>query len=111
MQVRAAGLRPAVKALASGAHYGSADQLPKVAGVDGVGLLDNGAGVYFVTARPPYGTCRWVTSPLLKPSCSGLSSVKTAWWPQRPRTRLERGTGNERLASALSWLIGGIGSR
>ena len=55
MQVRAAGLRPAVKALASGAHYGSADQLPKVAGVDGVGLLDNGAGVYFVTARPPYG--------------------------------------------------------
>jgi hypothetical protein len=42
--------------------------------------------------------------------CSRLSSVKTAWWPQRPRTRLERGTGNERLASALSWLIGGIGS-
>lgn len=56
VQVRAAGLHPAVKALASGAHYGSADQLPKVAGVDGVGLLENGARVYFVTARPPYGT-------------------------------------------------------
>ncbi len=36
-----------------------------------------------------------------------LPSVKAAWWPQRHRTRVERGTGNERLGSALSWLIGG----
>jgi Zn-dependent alcohol dehydrogenase len=35
VQVGAAGLHPVVKALASGAHYGSADQLPKVAGVSG----------------------------------------------------------------------------
>jgi NADPH:quinone reductase-like Zn-dependent oxidoreductase len=57
VQVRAAGLHPVVKALASGAHYGSADQpLPQVAGVDGVGLLENGARVYFGYARPPYGS-------------------------------------------------------
>ena len=30
-----------------------------------------------------------------------LPSVKAAWWPQRHRTRVERGTGNERLGSAM----------
>jgi hypothetical protein len=43
------------------------------------------------------------------PACD-LPSVKAAWWPQRHRTRVERGTGNERLDSALARLIGGIGS-
>ena len=40
VQVRAAGLHPTVKALASGAHYGSTDTLPLIPGVDGVGRLD-----------------------------------------------------------------------
>ena len=56
VQVRAAGLHPIVKALASGAHYGSSDALPLIPGVDGVGRLDDGTRVYFGMARPPYGT-------------------------------------------------------
>jgi NADPH:quinone reductase-like Zn-dependent oxidoreductase len=56
VQVRAAGLHPIVKALASGAHYGSTDTLPLIPGVDSVGRLDDGTRVYFGMARPPYGT-------------------------------------------------------
>jgi NADPH:quinone reductase-like Zn-dependent oxidoreductase len=56
VQVAAAGLHPVVKALASGAHYGSSEQLPLVPGVDGVGRLHDGTRVYFGGARPPYGT-------------------------------------------------------
>lgn len=54
-QVRAAGLHPVVEALASGATTSSADQLPLVAGVDGVGLVEDGNRVYFGTW--------WLTDP------------------------------------------------
>ena len=53
--MRAAGLHPIVKALASGQHYASGGQLPAVAGIDGVGDL-NGRLVFCFSARPPYGT-------------------------------------------------------
>ena len=56
LQVRAAGLHPIVKALASGSHYASGNQVPFVPGVDGVGLLDDGSRVYFGFARKPWGT-------------------------------------------------------
>ncbi len=54
--VRAAGLHPVVRAMASGAHYASANVLPLIPGVDGVGSLDDGTRVYFGLPRPPYGT-------------------------------------------------------
>lgn len=54
--VTAAGLHPIVKALAAGAHYGSAGSLPFVPGVDGVGRLDDGTRVYFGVSRAPFGT-------------------------------------------------------
>lgn len=54
--VKAAGLHPIVKALANGTHYGSPGVLPFIAGVDGVGHLDNGTRVYFGSARSPFGT-------------------------------------------------------
>jgi NADPH:quinone reductase-like Zn-dependent oxidoreductase len=54
--VTAAGLHPIVKALAAGTHYGSAGELPFVAGVDGVGRLDDGTRVYFGVSRSPFGT-------------------------------------------------------
>ena len=54
--VTAAGLHPIVKALAKGTHYGSSGELPFVAGVDGVGKLDDGTRVYFGIARSPFGT-------------------------------------------------------
>src|SRR5271154_3784574 len=54
--VTAAGLHPIVKALAKGTHYGSSGELPFVAGVDGVGKLEDGTRVYFGIARSPFGT-------------------------------------------------------
>jgi NADPH:quinone reductase-like Zn-dependent oxidoreductase len=54
--VTAAGLHPIVKALAKGTHYGSSGELPFIAGVDGVGRLDDGTRVFFGVARSPFGT-------------------------------------------------------
>ena len=54
--MRAAGLHPVVKALASGAHYASGGELPMVPGIDGVGVLDDGSLVYVTFARKPWGT-------------------------------------------------------
>ena len=56
VDVSAAGFHRIVKALASGTHYGSTGELPFVAGVDGVGRLENGARVYFGVSRKPFGT-------------------------------------------------------
>lgn len=56
VKVTAAGLHPIVKSLANGSHYGSSGQFPFVAGVDGVGRLEDGTRVFFGTARPPFGT-------------------------------------------------------
>ena len=56
VSVTAAGLHPIVKALAKGTHYGSSGELPFIAGVDGVGRLDDGTRVFFGIARSPFGT-------------------------------------------------------
>jgi NADPH:quinone reductase-like Zn-dependent oxidoreductase len=71
IEVKAAGLHPIVKGLASGTHYGSTGQLPFIPGVDGVGRLKDGKHVYFGVTRPPYGsfaertiTQSWMTVPL-----------------------------------------------
>lgn len=56
VKVIAAGLHPIVKGLASGKHYGSKGNFPFVAGIDGVGTLDDGSRVYFGATCPPYGT-------------------------------------------------------
>ena len=53
VKVMVAGLHPIVKSLANGSHYGSTGQFPFVAGVDGVGRLEDGTAVYFGVARPP----------------------------------------------------------
>jgi NADPH:quinone reductase-like Zn-dependent oxidoreductase len=56
VKVRAAGLHPVVKAIASGAHYASGGQGPAIPGVDGVGTLPDGRRVYFGLVRKPWGT-------------------------------------------------------
>jgi NADPH:quinone reductase-like Zn-dependent oxidoreductase len=56
IRVRAAGLHPIVKAIASGAHYSSTASGPVIPGVDGVALLDDGRRVYFGFVRKPWGT-------------------------------------------------------
>lgn len=53
--VTAAALSPVVRARASGTHYSSSGSFPFVAGVDGVGRLDDGRRVYFVLPRAPHG--------------------------------------------------------
>ena len=56
VNVSAAGLHPIVKSLAKGTHYGSSGELPFIAGIDGVGRLEDGKRVYFGIARSPFGS-------------------------------------------------------
>jgi NADPH:quinone reductase-like Zn-dependent oxidoreductase len=69
--VSAAGLHQIVKTLAKGIHYGSSGELPFIAGIDGVGKLEDGTRVYFGGARSPFGTfaerslaASWMCMPL-----------------------------------------------
>jgi NADPH:quinone reductase-like Zn-dependent oxidoreductase len=56
IKVTAASLSRLVKGRASGQHYSSSGRFPFVAGVDGVGHLDDGQRVYFILPTPPYGS-------------------------------------------------------
>jgi NADPH:quinone reductase-like Zn-dependent oxidoreductase len=53
--VTAAAVSQVAKSRASGGHYSSPGQFPFVAGIDGVGRLDDGARVYFLLPSAPYG--------------------------------------------------------
>ncbi|HLW93416.1 MAG TPA: zinc-binding alcohol dehydrogenase family protein [Roseiarcus sp.] len=53
--VVASALSPLTRSRASGAHYSSSGRFPFVAGVDGVGRLDDGRRVYFFLPRDPFG--------------------------------------------------------
>jgi NADPH:quinone reductase-like Zn-dependent oxidoreductase len=55
IRVAAAALSQLARARAMGAHYSSTGKYPFVAGVDGVGRLDDGKRVYFALPRAPYG--------------------------------------------------------
>jgi NADPH:quinone reductase-like Zn-dependent oxidoreductase len=52
----AAALSQLVKSRASGTHYSSSGKFPFVAGIDGVGHLDDGRRVYFLFPDAPYGS-------------------------------------------------------
>jgi len=54
--VTAAAISHVVKSRASGAHYSSSGGFPFVAGIDGVGRLDDGRRVYFILPKAPYGS-------------------------------------------------------
>lgn len=56
VEMIAAGVHPVVRKIAAGTHYGSAGELPRVPGVDGVARLADGSAAYVGYARPPYGT-------------------------------------------------------
>ena len=53
--VTASAISQVVKSRASGRHYSSSGGFPFVAGIDGVGRLDDGSRVYFVLPRAPHG--------------------------------------------------------
>lgn len=56
VSVRAAALSPIVRALASGRHYASGAKAGFVAGMDGVGIDGQGRRLYFLFAKPPFGS-------------------------------------------------------
>jgi NADPH:quinone reductase-like Zn-dependent oxidoreductase len=56
IHVTAAAISQVTKSRAAGAHYSSSGRFPFIAGVDGVGRRDDGARVYFVLPRAPYGS-------------------------------------------------------
>lgn len=54
--VTAAAISHLVKGRAAGTHYSSQGGFPFVAGIDGVGHLDDGRRVYFAMPHPPHGS-------------------------------------------------------
>ena len=56
VRVAASALSHLALGRASGTHYSAAGAFPFVAGVDGVGRLDDGSRIYFLALRPPYGS-------------------------------------------------------
>jgi NADPH:quinone reductase-like Zn-dependent oxidoreductase len=54
--VAAAAISPVVRSRAAGTHYSASNQFPFVAGIDGVGRLDDGRRVYFAMPRAPFGS-------------------------------------------------------
>lgn len=104
IQVRAAGLHPIVKALASGTHYAAGGgEVPSVPGVDGVGVLEDGSRVFFVFVRKPWGAmAERAAVPRAKciPVPENLSDVEaaaianpgmSAWMSLQERARLAAG--------------------
>ena len=103
IHVRAAGLHPIVKALASGSHYAGKGEVPAVPGIDGVGTLDDGTRVYFTFARRPWGSmCERTVAPRAK--ClslpDGIDDLQaaaivnpgmSAWLSLKERAGLSRG--------------------
>jgi NADPH:quinone reductase-like Zn-dependent oxidoreductase len=56
IRVLASSISHLTKGRASGAHYSAESGFPLVAGVDGVGLREDGQRVYFVLPAHPYGS-------------------------------------------------------
>jgi NADPH:quinone reductase-like Zn-dependent oxidoreductase len=56
VDVLAAGLHPRVRSQANGSHYTSADELPLIPGIDGVGRMADGQLVYFVLPDTRFGS-------------------------------------------------------
>jgi NADPH:quinone reductase-like Zn-dependent oxidoreductase len=56
LKVRAAALSNLVRGQANGSHYSSGTTLPFTPGNDGVGVTEDGARVYFISPRAPFGS-------------------------------------------------------
>jgi NADPH2:quinone reductase len=101
--VSAAGLHPIVKGLARGTHYGSSGELPFIAGIDGVGNLEDGTRVYFGVARSPFGTfaerslaANWMCLPLPEAvddvTAAGIANpAMSSWVALTARAKLTAG--------------------
>jgi len=81
IDVRAAGLHPVVKALASGSHYSGKGEVQSVPGIDGVGALEDGTRVFFTFVRKPWGSmCERTIAPRANcwPLPDGLDDAQAA---------------------------------
>ncbi|ASU82572.1 zinc-binding alcohol dehydrogenase [Nocardiopsis gilva YIM 90087] len=56
VHVSAASITNIARMRAAGTHYSRREELPAVAGIDGVGRTEDGTRVYFGGPRAPYGT-------------------------------------------------------
>lgn len=103
VRVTAAALSPLARGRASGAHYSAAGAFPSVAGVDGVGRLDDGRRVYFVLPRAPFGAmaeqtvvpaaqCIAVPEGLDDATAAAIANPgMSSWAALRERARLQPG--------------------
>ncbi|HEY1781729.1 MAG TPA: zinc-binding alcohol dehydrogenase family protein [Roseiarcus sp.] len=81
IRVSAAALSPLARGRASGAHYSALHSFPFVAGVDGVGRLDDGRRAYFLMPRAPFGAMAEeavVSSTQFLPLPDGLDDITAA---------------------------------
>lgn len=56
IKLSASAVSHLTKGHASGRHYSAGGQYPFIAGIDGIGKLEDGRRVYFALPRAPYGT-------------------------------------------------------
>lgn len=71
VEVRASALSQLARGKAAGRHYSSSKVYPQVAGVDGVGRLDDGRRVYFFGASEPFGAMAQF-APVAQEQCIAL---------------------------------------
>jgi NADPH:quinone reductase-like Zn-dependent oxidoreductase len=102
-EVLAVGLHPRVRTGASGRHYTSSGTLPMIPGIDGVGRLEDGRNVYFVTRDDAWGSMAdkaVVDLPLTVPLpenadiakvAAALNPAMSAWVALRRRVPLRAG--------------------
>jgi NADPH:quinone reductase-like Zn-dependent oxidoreductase len=105
LRVRAAALSNLVRGQANGSHYSSRTTLPFTPGNDGVGVAADGARVYFISPRAPYGSMAdyTVVSPSMTiPLSANLDDVVAAalgnpglatWGSLQGRAKLQPGEG------------------
>jgi NADPH:quinone reductase-like Zn-dependent oxidoreductase len=103
VSVTAAALSPLTRARASGQHYSAAKADTFVAGVDGVGRLQDGRRVYFAFVRSPFGAMAEIAPArvdLTAPVPDDLDDVTAAaianpamssWAALLDRAKLQRG--------------------
>jgi len=81
LEMRAAAVSNLVRLVAAGKHYSSAAKPPLVAGVDGVGQLEDGSLVYVPGVRSPWGTIAEraaVSLAMVQHVPDGLSAVQAS---------------------------------
>jgi NADPH:quinone reductase-like Zn-dependent oxidoreductase len=103
VEVLAVGLHPRVRSGASGRHYTSSGTLPMIPGVDGVGRLEDGRRVYFVSPDDAWGSLAEravvdlrATLPLpetvdVVKVAAAMNPAMSSWMALRRRARLQPG--------------------